>query len=346
MRKLTFLLTCLFLVGLGLVNAQSKSISGKVISSEDGQPIIGATVLVKGATMGTITNADGEFKITLPRNGKELLISYIGMKTIEVVAEDNLVVKLYSDDSQLNEVVVTAMGITRDKKSLGYSVQEVSGDEVNKVKSDNFITSLSGKVSGIQIKNNTNFGGSTNVIIRGSSSLTGSNQALFVVDGIPVDNSNDNNSGQLTGRNGYDYGNAASDINPNDIESISILKGAAATALYGSRASHGVVLVTTKKGKSSKKNVPNVKISSNVTVSNIDPSTFPTYQNQYGAGYSMTGYSASAHPGLEHYADVNGDGTIDYTTPYYEDASRGEKFNSSLKVYQWDAFDPKSPNYG
>ncbi|MDP4238015.1 MAG: SusC/RagA family TonB-linked outer membrane protein [Bacteroidota bacterium] len=346
MRRLMFLMACLFMVGIGLVNALTRSCSGKVISMEDGQPIIGATVMIKGTTVGTITNYDGEFKINVPENGKKLVVSYVGMKTIEVDATNDIVIKLKTDDSQLKEVVVTAMGISRDKKSLGYAVQEVSGDAVNQVKSDNFVTSLSGKVSGIQVKNNTNFGGSTNVIIRGSSSLTGSNQALFVVDGVPVDNSNDNNTGQLTGRNGYDYGNAASDINPNDIESISILKGAAATALYGSRASHGVVLITTKKGKSAKKNVPNVRISSNVTVSNIDKSTFPTYQNQYGAGYANSGYSDSAHPGLEHYADVNGDGTIDYTTPYYEDASRGEKFDPSLKVYQWDAFDLKSPNYG
>jgi len=124
------------------------------------------------------------------------------------------------------------------------------------------------------------------------------------------------------------------------------LKGAAATALYGSRASHGVILVTTKKGKQANVRTMNVKVSSNVTVSQIDKSTFPTYQKEYGAGYAMTGYSDGAHPGLEHYADVNGDGTIDYTTPYYEDASRGEKFDPSLKVYQWDSFDPKSPNYG
>jgi len=349
MRKLRFLLACLLLVGVGLVNAQSKSISGKVFSADDGQPVIGATVKVKGTSLGTITNADGEFKITLQADAKTIVVSYIGMKTLEVEAKNGIVIKLEAETSQLNEVVVTALGISRDKKSLGYSVQEVSGNDVNQVKSDNFITSLSGKISGIQIKNNTNFGGSTNVIIRGSSSLTGNNQALFVVDGVPVDNSNDNNSGQTTGRSGYDYGNAASDINPNDIETVSVLKGAAATALYGSRASHGVVLITTKRGQTTLAKTMTVKLSSNLTVSSVDQSTFPKYQNQYGGGYSQTGYSSaadgSAYPGLEHYADVNGDGVIDYTTPYYEDASRGQKFDANIKVYQWDAFDPKSPNY-
>ncbi|MDD5185970.1 MAG: SusC/RagA family TonB-linked outer membrane protein, partial [Paludibacter sp.] len=264
---------------------------------------------------------------------------------LDIEAKNNMVVKLENDAVVMNELVVTALGISREKKSLGYSVQEVSGDAVNQVKSDNFMTSLSGKVSGIQIKNNTNFGGSTNVIIRGSSSLTGNNQALFVVDGIPIDNSNTNNSGELTGRGGYDYGNSASDINPNDIESISVLKGAAASALYGSRATNGVVLITTKKGLSNGTNKPNVKLSSNVTTSTIDKSTFPTYQQDYGAGYGTTYYSDGAHPGLE-LNDVNGDGVKVLTTPYYEDASRGEKFDPNLMVYQWDAFDPASPNYG
>jgi len=346
MRKLTFLLACLIMVSVGLVNAQSKSISGRVVSAEDGQPIIGATVKVKGASMGTITNVDGEFKINLQGDAKVLLFSYVGMTTAEVEAKSGMTIKLQSDSKMINEVVVTALGISREKKSLGYSVQEVGGDAVNQVKSNNFVSALSGKVSGIQIKNSANFGGSTNVIIRGSSSLTGNNQALFVVDGIPIDNSNTNNSGQTTGRSGYDYGNSASDINPNDIESISVLKGAAASALYGSRATNGVVLITTKKGKASASKGPKVSLSSNLTVSTIDKSTFPTYQKEYGAGYGKYYYSDSDHPGLENYADVNGDGKVDYTTPYYEDASRGEKFDPSLMVYQWDAFDPASPNFG
>ncbi len=272
-------------------------------------------------------------------------ISYVGMKTQEVEARNNITVRLETDTKVIDEVVVTALGISREKKSLGYAVQEVSGDAINQVKSDNFITSLSGKVAGVNIKNNTNFGGSTNVIIRGSTSLTGNNQAMFVIDGIPVDNSNTNNSGQLTGRNGYDYGNSASDINPADIESVSVLKGAAATALYGSRAANGVVLITTKKGKVSGSRVPKVKISSNLTLSSVDPSTFPKYQTEYGAGYGKYYYSDGDYPGLEEYADVDGDGKVDLTVPYYEDASRGQKFDPTLKVFQWDALYPESPNY-
>jgi TonB-linked SusC/RagA family outer membrane protein len=356
MRKLTFLLACLFMIGIGVVNAQTK-VTGKVISAEDEQPVIGASVMVKGTTTGTITGVDGDFSITLPGNVKTLIISYVGMKTVEVEGKSYIIVKLESDAQLIDEVVVTALGISREKKSLGYAVQEVSGEAVNQVKSDNFVTSLSGKVAGINIKNNTNFGGSTNVIIRGASSLTGNNQALFVVDGIPVDNSNSNNSGQMNGRNGYDYGNTAADINPNDIESISVLKGAAATALYGSRAANGVILVTTKKGKATGTKVPKVKLSSNVTFSTVDKSTFPTYQSEYGAGYGKSYYSGfdddedgvaddgSIYPGFEYYGDVNGDGTTDYTVPFYEDASRGQKFDPSVMVYQWDALYPESPNY-
>ena len=197
------------------------------------------------------------------------------------------------------------------------------------------------------MKANGNLGGSTNVIIRGSSSLTGNNQALFVIDGVPVNNDNTNNAGQISGRAGYDYGNAASDIDPNDIESMNVLKGAAATALYGSRAANGVIMITTKKGKKAdgaKKNL-GVSINSNVTVGFVDKSTFPKYQNQYGAGYGTYFYGDPPMAGFEYLYDVNGDGQTDYTVPTYEDASYGQKFDPSISVYQWDSYYPASPNY-
>ncbi|RKD92791.1 SusC/RagA family TonB-linked outer membrane protein [Mangrovibacterium diazotrophicum] len=345
MKKIALLLA-IFAIGLQSVLAQTKEITGTVTSADDGSTIPGVSVSVKGTTLGTITDLDGNYSMKVPQDAKTLVFSFVGMQTLEVVIEGATVnAALQSDVVGINEVVVTALGISRERKSLGYAVQEVSGEEVNNTKGDNFVTSLSGRVSGIQVKNNTNFGGSTNVIIRGSSSLTGNNQALFIVDGIPIDNANTNNSGQTTGRSGYDYGNAAADINPNDIESISVLKGAAATALYGSRAANGVILITTKKGKDSAGKGPQVKVSSNVTISKIDKKTFPEYQTSYGAGYGDYYYSDGDHPGLEYYADVNGDGVTDYTTPYYEDASRGEKFDASLMVYQWDALYADSPNY-
>jgi TonB-linked SusC/RagA family outer membrane protein len=346
MKKIVLLLA-FFAIGLQVLMAQTKEITGKVTSSEDGGAIPGVTVSVKGTTMGTITDMDGMFKLKVPQDSKTLVIAFVGMKTqeIEIGSQSSINVQLSAENIAVDEVVVTALGITREKKTLGYAVQEVAGAELNNSKNANFVTSLSGRVSGIQVKNNTNFGGSTNVVIRGATSLTGNNQALFVVDGIPIDNSNTNNSGQTTGRSGYDYGNAAADINPNDIESISVLKGAAATALYGSRATAGVILITTKKGKASG-NTPNVKLSSNVTFSTIDKSTFPKYQDKYGAGYGKALYSpGSAYPGFENYFDVDGDGNIDYTVPYYEDASRGQKFDPAVSVFQWDALDPASPNY-
>ena len=346
MKKIALLLA-FFAIGLQVLMAQTKEITGKVTSADDGGSIPGVSVSVKGTTLGTITDMEGGYRLKVPQDSKVLVFSFVGMKTLEVTigAQSTVNASLSPENIAVDEVVVTALGITREKKSLGYAVQEVSGDEVNSSKGDNFVKSLSGRISGIQVKNNTNFGGSTNVIIRGSSSLTGNNQALFVVDGIPIDNSNTNNSGQTTGRNGYDYGNAAADINPNDIESISVLKGAAATALYGSRATNGVILVTTKKGKASGSKSPKVKLSSNITFSTIDKSTFPKYQSESGGGYGKAYYGDAPYPGFEYYGDVNGDGTTDYTVPYYEDASRGQAFDPNVLVYQWDALYPSSPNY-
>jgi TonB-linked SusC/RagA family outer membrane protein len=346
MKKIVLLLA-FFAIGLNVLLAQTKEITGKVSSADDGSALPGVSVSVKGTTLGTITDGNGAFSLKVPQDAKTLSFTFVGMTTQEVAigSQTSFQIKMVSEDIAVDEVVVTALGISRDKKSLSYSVQAVDGEEVNKVKGDNFVTSLAGRVSGIQVKNSTNFGGSTNVVIRGSSSLTGNNQALFVVDGIPVDNSVTNNSGQRTGRNGYDYGNAAADINPNDIESISVLKGAAATALYGSRAANGVILVTTKKGKATGSKAPVVSLSTNFTMNTYDKSTFPKYQTESGAGYGKAYYSAGAYPGFENYGDVDGDGKVDYTVPYYEDGSRGQEFDANVKVFQWDALYPESPNY-
>ena len=325
--------------------AQNIQITGKVISEEDGNPLPGVSVVIQGTTNGTTTNIDGVYSISAPSDAV-LVFSFVGMVTIEeeVVGRTQIDVVMSSETIEVAEVVVTALGITRESKSLGYAVQEVNGDDVNAVKSDNFIRGLTGKVAGVNIKNNTNFGGSTNVIIRGSTSLTQNNQALFVVDGVPISNENTNNTGQLTGRSGFDYGNAASDINPNDIESVSVLKGAAATALYGSRAANGVILITTKKG-SEKSGGIKVTVNSNVTFSTLDKSTFPVYQDKYGAGYDPTWYSSPDYPGLDA-ADINGDGVDELLVPFYEDASRGQEFDPNLMVYPYSAFIPGSPNYG
>lgn len=349
MRKSTIMLVFLLLAGVNFAFAQSRTVTGKVTSSEDGLGMPGVTVVVKGTHIGTATDIDGVYTISVLPEHKALVFSFVGMTTKEVALGDqkSINVVLDPDVFQIDEVVVTALGISREKKSLGYATQEISGSELNNVKGDNFINSLSGRSAGVSVKANGNMGGSTNVIIRGSSSLTQNNQALFVVDGVPINNDNTNNAGQLSGRNGYDYGNAASDINPNDIESMNVLKGAAATALYGARAANGVIIITTKKGthKPGAKKGIGVAINSNVTTGFLDKSTFPKYQQEYGAGYGQFYYSETDYPGFEFYQDVNGDGEIDYTVPTYEDASMGQKFDPNITLYQWDSYDPASPNY-
>ena len=241
---------------------------------------------------------------------------------------------------QLGEVVVTgALGITRTRNQQSYAAQQVAGDEVSKQRQTNFITGLSGKVAGLEVSQNNAPGASTNVVLRGDKSIYGNNQALFVIDGVPVDNTNRNSSDQMAGGGGYDYGSPASDINPESIDNVTILKGAGATALYGSRGSNGVILITTKKGKKGL----GITINSTWTVSSLDKSTFPKYQTQYGAGY---GQFYSDPSGYFFYFDVNGDGQSDLVTPTTEDASFGAKFDPNLMVYQWDAFDKTSPNYG
>lgn len=346
MRKLTLLLAAIGFFSLQGVFAQT-SVTGTVTDADNGGTLPGVSVQVKGTSLGTVTDMDGKYSLQVPEDAAALIFSFVGMETQEVAYTGQTVmnVDLKTSAQKLEEVVVTALGVSREKKSLGYATQEVQGDDLNQVARENFINSISGKVAGVQIKNNTNMGGSSNIIIRGNSSLTQNNQALFVIDGVPVDNSLTNNTGQTTGRSGFDYGNPASDINPDDIESINVLKGAAASALYGSRAANGVIMITTKKGSKaaagSKK--IGVNINSSVTVGMVDKSTFPTYQENYGAGYGPY-YSGGDYPGLGE-EDVDGDGVDDLVVPFTEDASMGQAFDPSLMVVQWDYFDPNSPNY-
>ena len=339
--KFSRILTLLLAFVVQITFAQQKTVTGTV-TDESGLPLPGVNIVVKGTSTGVQSDFDGNFSIDASQ-GDILVFSFVGLQKAEypVGSSSTLDVTLKADSAQLDEVVVTALGISREKQSLGYSTQEVDGESVSTVKSGNFTNALSGKVSGLQIKKNTNFGGSTNVVIRGNTSLTGSNQALFVIDGVPINNTNTNSAGQSQASgNYYDYGNAASDINPEDIASINVLKGAAASALYGSRAANGVIMITTKKGNKSKG--LGVTINSGVTVGSIDKSTFAKYQDQYGAGY---GAYYNSEDGYFYLEDINGDGTDDLTAVYTEDASYGAAFDPNLLVYQWDSFDPDSPNY-
>lgn len=344
MMKILSFLTMLLLVTVISI-AQTRSITGRVLD-ETGAPVSGASVLIKGTNTGASANANGDFNINA-KTGDVLVISAVGTpaREVRVTSGSSVAVSLVRGNANLSEVVVTALGIRRNKNTLPYAAQQISGDDVSRVRTSNAASALSGKISGLQIIQGNSIGGSTNIVIRGAKSLTGNNQALFVVDGVPLDNSTSNSNGtgrgnpnlsQVTGKGGYDYGNTASDINPDDIESINVLKGAAATALYGSRASNGVIMITSKKGRKGL----GITVNSGVIVGSIDKSTFPKYQKQYGAGYSDK-YQKDGFL----YFDVDGDGTKDYVVPTSEDASYGVKFDPNLLVYHWDAFDQTSPNY-
>lgn len=262
------------------VSQQKEKVSG-VVKDEFG-PVTGASVIVKGTTNGTITDMEGNFTLEGVKSGDIIQISFIGYSTSEIKysGQATLQVNLAEDTQQLSEVVVTAMSIKREKKALGYAMQELKGDDLVNARETNVANALSGKVSGVQIIRSSNGpGASSKIQLRGSNSVTGLNQPLIVVDGIPMDN--------FTGGSNNDYwnpsadmGNGLSDINPEDIASISVLKGASAAALYGSRAGNGVILITTKTGK--KNNGLGITISSSVSAETIFMN--PKMQNSFGQG--------------------------------------------------------------
>ncbi len=234
-----------------IVAAPDNQVIKGVVADADG-PLIGATVKVAGATNGTVTDFDGNFSIQC-KPGATLEISYVGYKTITAKAQNGMKVMMEADGKVLNEVVVTALGVKRDRKALGYGLSEVKGEELTKAKETNVINSLSGKVAGLVVQNTAGgASGSTRVLLRGNTEMTGNNQPLYVVDGVPLDNTNFGSAGT---EGGYDLGDGISAINPDDIETMTVLKGPAASALYGSRASHGVILITTKKADKDKLSV-------------------------------------------------------------------------------------------
>ncbi|WP_246581462.1 SusC/RagA family TonB-linked outer membrane protein [Echinicola shivajiensis] len=224
-------------------------ISGTVLD-EEGVGLAGATVKIKGASSGTITDLDGKFSLKVPDNNTVIVVSYVGFHSKEIIVgnQSELKIVLESAYQNLEGAVVTALGITREERSLGYAVSEIKGESFERGGQDNMLKSLAGRVPGVSINSTGGAGSSVSMVIRGMNSLSGDNQPLFVVDGVPVINTL-NNVSQIGDRNNVDYGNALSDINPENIESISVLKGPSAAALYGSRAGNGVVLITTKTGK-------------------------------------------------------------------------------------------------
>ena len=336
MRKILSLLTVLMML-CTFALAQTRTVTGKVIDAQ-GKPVPYASVLVKGTNTGVAADANGAFSIEAAPNST-LIFSAAGYQTNEVnIGSQSTITASLSSQSSMSEVIVTALGVRRTRNQVPYAAQQVTGEEVSKARTSNFVQGLSGKVSGLEMRQSNSLGGSTNVVIRGTKSISGNNQPLFVIDGVPVDNSTSNGANQRTGRGGYDYGSASADINPDDIESITVLKGAASTALYGSRGANGVILITTKKGTRGL----GITVNSGWGFGKYDKSTFAEYQDEYGAGYG-TYYEDPS--GYFLYRDIDGNGTPDLVTPVSEDASYGGRFDANKMVFQWDAFDPNSPNF-
>ncbi|WP_037498798.1 SusC/RagA family TonB-linked outer membrane protein [Sphingobacterium deserti] len=313
-------LTCL----IGISFAQNREVTGKVTSAKDGSPISGVSVSVEGANNATQTDADGFYSISVPSGGT-LSFSYVGYvaQRVSLGNQSVLNVKLVGEEGALEEVVVTALGVTREKKSLGYATQEVRGEVLSAARGGNALQSLSGNVAGAVISApSSSLGGSTRIVLRGIGSLTGENRPLIVVDGIPMDNSNYNSANAERGAGGRDYGDAGFDINPDDIESVNVLKGGPASALYGARASNGVVLIKTK---SAKKGRDEIVVNTGVAFETLGIT--PKLQNQYGGGFSPD-FATATIEGRE-FNVVN----------YAADESWGPRLNGQ-QVLHWDAFDP------
>ena len=259
MLRYLALTTFVFALSISTMVAQTRTITGKITASSDGTGIPGVNIQVKGTQKGTSSNASGAYSLEVSGASLALSFTSIGFDAQEIkVGNRNVVdVEMTSSTQELNEVVVTALGIKREEKSLGYSVGKVAGKDLNRVITENVLNGLSGKLAGVSINATGATGSSVSMIIRGAKSLSNDNQPLFVIDGVPVINTL-NNIGQVGNDNRVDYGNAISDLNPDNIESVSVLKGPSAAALYGSRAGNGVVLITTKTGAKSKKMTINV----------------------------------------------------------------------------------------
>lgn len=316
MKERMLMLLASFFISWSLAMAQTVTVTGVVTSADDSEPVIGASVLVKGTNTGTITGIMGDFTIpNVPSSATTLIISYVGMVSQEVTIQPGtLQVVLKSDAKTLDEVVVTAMGISREKKALGYALQEVKSDEITQAGQLNVANSLSGKVAGIQITSQGGqVGASQNIVIRGNSSF-GDNSPLIVVDGVPIQN--DNGTGSAV-----NLGSGLNDINPEDIASISVLKGGSA-ALYGMRAGNGVILITTKSGKKDKG--IQVSYDGSFTVDQIY--NLPKLQNKYGQGYygSEFDWKASGYSKTMSYQDF----AVQHGYSYYDGAGNGVNDNA------------------
>jgi TonB-linked SusC/RagA family outer membrane protein len=278
MNKFKFLLTCLLVIFFLQGFSQTRTVTGKIVNATDGAEVPSASISVKGSTANTTSRTDGSFSIAVPAGKVTLVITSVGFEAKELTLTANekiFTIELTQDKKQLNEVVVTALGIKREKKALTYATQQIGGDEIRKAANTNFVDAINGKAAGFDIKvSNSGAGGSTKAVLRGNKSLTGLSEALYVIDGIPMVN---NKGGQPDTYGGTDGGDGLSAINPNDIESINVLRGANAAILYGSQGANGVIIITTKKGKSGK-----VQVDFNHSTVLEQVSGLPDFQYKYG----------------------------------------------------------------
>jgi TonB-linked SusC/RagA family outer membrane protein len=307
MKRLLLLSSMLLLFASGTALAQERTVSGRVTSSEDGSPIPGVNVLLKGTTIGTATDADGRYAISVPASGGSLIFTFIGLQSreVQIGERSSIDISLSLDVTQLSEVVVTALGVERERKALGFSVKEVKNEELTVARTTNVVNALSGKIAGVRVAGSNGMVGSSSAIfIRGFTTFTGSNQPLFVIDGIPIDNS----GGGMALQTGVSNSNRAIDLNQDDIESMTILKGPAAAVLYGSRAAAGAIIITTKKGKAQagKRSVVDYTASYNIN----KPNRLPDYQNQYARGTSLSGAGVPITPVYQPSADQSNWGPI------------------------------------
>ncbi len=286
MKRFVFVLSLLCFVGFNLLQGQGVQVTGNVTSADDGSALPGVSIVVKGTTIGAVTDFEGNYSITIPDANATLMYSFVGTLTQEIGVAGRTVVDvlLVSSSTELDEVVVTALGISRDKKGVGYATTEVSGKDIADAQVINPMNALQGRVAGVDISSAPGPGGTQNVLIRGASSF-GNNQPLYVVDGVPIVNTQNRGGDNLNF--GVDFGSGINALNPDDIESMTILKGAAATALYGSRAANGVILITSKKGKDTGGKM-NINYDGSFSLSRIG--RIPERQDSFGQGWS--GYHA------------------------------------------------------
>lgn len=339
--SLVICFSCLLFV----TNSFAQSRVSGMVTDETGKGLPGASVIIVGTNVGEVTDAEGRYSVAVPSGAAQLSFSFIGFRTqiVDINARDVINVTMVADAQSLDEVVVTALGIERERRELGYAIQSLKPDNLTKANDFNIVNSLSGKIAGVQVTNSgSQIGASSRIIIRGNASFSG-NQPLFIVDGIPIDNSTTN----LGGSGGIDYGNAAADIDPQNIASLTVLKGASAAALYGSRAANGVILIETKKGN---KGAAGIGVDFSTSAVFDVPAYFMNFQNEYGIGNRGSEYDwkqfLENNPGEDltyneyvkqysyNYVDGKGGGVNENSEPW------GPRFDAGLRLDQW----VKGPN--